>query len=104
MPMNDTPKWAPDANARSTGKARRLRQALPLNRRATTSYSVVEEEDHDGPDYSHKHAVEIQASNALRTELGEEEAPDHGPDDTENDIQENALTGLVDDFAGNESS
>ena len=75
-----------------------------LNRRATTSDSVIDQENHDGPDYSHKHAVEIEASNALRTELGEEEAPDEGADDAENDIQENALTRFVDDFACDEPS
>jgi hypothetical protein len=65
---------------------------------------VIEQEDHDGADYGHKHAVEVEAINAFRAELGEEEAPNEGADDTENDIEENALTGLIDDLACDEPS
>ena len=77
---------------------------LTLYRCAATNYSVIEQKDHDGPDYSDKHAVEIETSNALRTELREKEAPHEGADDTENDIQEDALTRLIDDLACDEPS
>jgi hypothetical protein len=44
----------------------------------------------------------IHAAHALRTEDGKQVAADHRPDNPQNDIQNQTLALLVDDFAGDE--
>jgi hypothetical protein len=53
---------------------------------------VVNEEHKDGTEYSDKEAIQIYATDALRSEEAEDPSPDYGSNDSENNVQEETFT------------
>jgi hypothetical protein len=73
------------------------------NARSPARERVVNQEDYDGAHNRDQETVNIQPGYVRHAE-GAEQPPAHDrADDSENDIQEHALTGLIDDFAADES-
>ena len=65
---------------------------------------MIDHQNYNRPHDGNKHAVYIHAAHALRTEDGKQVAADHRPDNPQNDIQNQTLALLVDDFAGDKTS
>jgi hypothetical protein len=70
----------------------------------TAEQGVIDEQDHDRANHSYKHAVDIEAGNRRGAERGKQPAADEGADNAEDDIQQNTGTGVIDDFARDETS
>jgi hypothetical protein len=65
---------------------------------------VVHDEDHSGADSRDDHAIEIESSHAPHSEDVEEPATNNCSADPKKNVQDDALSGPIDDFAGNEAS
>src|SRR5689334_22780035 len=70
---------------------------------APAGNSVVDDQDHNCPDHSDDHAVDVEAGDPRAAERREDEAPHDRSDDTEHDVHDHAFTALVHDLAGDES-
>ena len=71
---------------------------------APANESVVYDQHNHRTNHSDKHAVNVESSHAGMTESVEKPTSNYRPDDTEDDIQENAFTSLIDQFTGDESA
>jgi hypothetical protein len=76
--------------------------AHPGSGHASSRDCVVDDQHDDRPNDSDKHAVKIEAGNARRAKGGEDEASDNCSDHAKDDVEKEALTGSVDDFAADE--
>jgi len=64
---------------------------------------MIDEQHDNRARNSHQNAVEIQTGYAGHTEGIEQPSANHRTNDTEDDVDYQAIAGLVDEFAGNES-
>ena len=64
---------------------------------------VVQDEYDYGADYGYQNAVEVDAGHSGHSELLKKKSTNHRPDNAEDDIEQHAFAGLVDDLAADES-
>src|SRR2546428_10829990 len=64
---------------------------------------MIEDQQDHCPDDRNEHAVKIETGDTGRAELREQKPSEHGTDDTEDDIEDETLAGLVDQLAGDEA-
>jgi len=64
---------------------------------------MVDDEKRYGADSRDDHAVDIESGHAAHSEDVEEPATDHRSADPKKNVQDGALSGPIDDFAGNEA-
>jgi len=64
---------------------------------------VVHHKDNDGANDSHQETVEIQSCDSTSTEHVEQPSSSDGSDDSENEVEDQPLTSLVDDLTANET-
>ena len=64
---------------------------------------MVHDEKRSGADSGDDHAVEIESGHAAHSEDVEEPATDNCSADPKKNVQDDALSGPIDDFAGNEA-
>src|SRR5690349_6626031 len=64
---------------------------------------VIEQQHDDSADHGHEHAVDVEARHAGVAQPREQPAAHHCADYPENDVEEHAFAGLVDDLAADES-
>jgi hypothetical protein len=64
---------------------------------------VVHEEEHGGADSRDHHAIDIESGYAAHSEDVEKPTPDYCSADPKKNVQDDALSGSIDDFAGNEA-
>jgi len=64
---------------------------------------VVHDQEHSGADRRDDHTVEIEPGYAPHSDGVEEPAPDNCSSDPKKNVQYDALSGPIDDFAGNEA-
>jgi hypothetical protein len=69
-----------------------------------TEQTVVHEEDHSGADSRYDRAIEIESGHAPHSEEVEEPTTNNCSADPKKNVQDDALSGPIDDFAGNEAS
>ena len=69
---------------------------------SSARYGVIDHQDDDGANHCDHHAVEIEAGDAARADRSEDEAANNRADNAEHDVEEEALTGSVDDLARDE--
>lgn len=62
------------------------------------------EPQHHRADNGDEQAVEVEAGNAGLAELIEQEAADDRTDDAEQDVDEYAMSGVIDDLTANEAA
>jgi hypothetical protein len=77
----------------------------PTRRRsgASAKDGVIQDQNDYGADYGNEHAIEVQPGHTALTHRIEEPTADKGSDDSENDVQNDALPGFVDQLTGDES-
>ena len=80
-----------------------LADTLDAGAGAASCNRVIDDQDDDGTNDGYKDAVEVDASHANVTEGVEQPAAEDGAKDPKNDVHDDALAGLVDDFAGDET-
>jgi hypothetical protein len=68
-----------------------------------TEQPVVYDEEHSGTGGRDHHAVEIEPGHAPHSEGVEEPAANNCSDNPKKSVQDDALSGPIDDFAGNEA-
>src|ERR1700736_3958277 len=71
---------------------------------SAASDCVIDHQHDDRADNSDEHAVEVEARDGSRAELGEQEATHDRADDAQHDVKNDTFALLVDDLAGNEAS
>ena len=64
---------------------------------------MIHDEDHCGTESCDEHAVEIESGYAPHSEAVEEPAADNRSADPKKNVQDDALSGPIDNFAGNEA-
>ena len=64
---------------------------------------VVHDQEYNGADSRDDHGIEIESGYAPHSEGVEEPAPDNCSSDAKKNVQYDALSGPIDDFAGNEA-
>lgn len=64
---------------------------------------VVHDEEDGGADSRDHHAIDIESGYAAHSEDVEQPTPDNCSADPEKNVQDDALSGPIDDFAGNEA-
>jgi hypothetical protein len=74
-----------------------------LDSRATPKDRVVDHQENAGADHSDENAVQIQARDACHAKSFEQETAQDSTDDAEDDVENHPLSGLIDDFARDES-
>ncbi len=74
-----------------------------LHSRPATDEHVVQPQHHYRTNNRDDRAIEVEAGHWRTTEGGEDEASDHRADYSENDVENKALPGAVDDLAGDEA-
>jgi hypothetical protein len=70
---------------------------------AAANESVVYDQHNHRTNHSDKHAVNVESSHARVTERVKKPTSNDRPDDTEDNIQQNTFTTLIDQFTGDES-
>ena len=63
---------------------------------------VVGEQDDDGADHGDDEAVDVEPGDGRAADERGKETADKGADDAEDDVEQQALAGLVDDLAADE--
>src|SRR5262245_21964258 len=71
--------------------------------RAAAADGVIDPQHQDGADDRDQHAPDIESGDAARAEHVEEITADHGADNAEHDIHQDALTGANIDLARDEA-
>jgi hypothetical protein len=69
---------------------------------APAKESVVYDQHNHGANHSDEHAIDVESSHASVAESIEKPTSNDRPDDSQDDIQQNTFTALVDQFTGNE--
>jgi len=69
-----------------------------------TEHPVVHEENHSGADSRDDRAIKIESAHTPHSEDVEEPATNKCSTDPKKNVQDGALSGPIDDFAGNKAS
>jgi hypothetical protein len=59
------------------------------------SYGMVDDQHDNRANHGNKHAVEVEAGDPSGAELREQKAADNGADDAKDDVEDQALAGLI---------
>jgi hypothetical protein len=70
---------------------------------APAKESVVYDQHNHSANHSHEHAINVESSHASVTNSVEQPTSNDRPDDSEDNIQQNTFTALIDQFTGDES-
>jgi hypothetical protein len=83
---------------------------MPVHERPTSTpisngfpYGVIDDQNYDGADDRHEEAIEIYAIHSARPKETKEPSADYSADDSENDVEEETFSRLVDDFASDKT-
>jgi hypothetical protein len=70
---------------------------------APANESVVYDQHNHRANHCHKHAVNVESGHAGVTDSVKKPTSNNRPDDTEDNIQQNAFTTLIDQLTGDET-
>ncbi len=75
----------------------------PVPREVPSSYNVIRNKKEHCPNHCHEKAIDIQARHSGSSKSVEEEAADYSANDPQNNVEDNAFAGFIDQFATNEA-
>src|SRR5271166_2937700 len=75
----------------------------PVPSKVPPPYQVIRNQKEHCPNHCHEEAIKVQASHSGSSESVEEEAADYSADDPQDNVENNAFAGFIDQFATDEA-